>query len=224
MTIGLVKLSFDNNRTLILEDCLSIQDFKRNLVSISYLIKHGLIVQFNSSISIRNKYSFICSGTLLNGLYFLSPMSYDINAIESINDDEHDHLSKKMRVSNETYLWHLWLGHINSNRIQGLVKNGILISLIFEPILVCESYLEGKMIKRPFKAKGNRATVQLELIHTDVSYIYLMCHKSEAFEKFQEFKSGLTKVLKQKNNWVYVSKNFGLTKVVNTCLESLNLT
>ena len=40
-------------------------------------------------------------------------MSYDINAIESINNDEHDHLSKKMRVSNETYLWHLRLGHIN---------------------------------------------------------------------------------------------------------------
>ena len=100
MAIGLVELSFDNNRTLILEDCLSIQDFKRNLVSISYLIKHGLTVQFNSSISIRNKYSFICSSTLLNGVYFLSPMSYDINAIESINNDEHDHLSKKMRVSN----------------------------------------------------------------------------------------------------------------------------
>ena len=95
-------------------------------------------------------------------------MSYDINAIESINDDEHDHLSKKMRVSNETYLWHLWLGHINSNRIQGLVKSGILISLIFEPILVCESYLEGKMTKRSFKAKENRATVQLKLVHTDV--------------------------------------------------------
>ena len=60
------------------------------------------------------------------------------------------------------------LGHINPNRIQSLVKNGILSSLIFELILVCESYLEGKMTKRPFKAKENRTTVQLELVHTDV--------------------------------------------------------
>ena len=74
MAIGLVELSFDNNMPLILEDCLLVHDFKRNLVSVSCLIKHGLRVQFNFSISIRNKYSFICSGTLLNGLYFLSPM------------------------------------------------------------------------------------------------------------------------------------------------------
>ena len=95
-------------------------------------------------------------------------MSYNINVIESINNDEHDHLSNKKRVSNKTYLWHLRLGYINSNRIQGLVKSGILSSLIFEPIPICESCLEGKMTKRPFKAKGNCATIQLELVRTDV--------------------------------------------------------
>ena len=147
-------------------------------------------------------------------------MSYDINAIESINNDEHDHLSKKKRVSNETYFWHLRLGHINPNRIQGLFKSGILSSLIFELIPICESCLEGKMTKRPFKAKGNLATVQLELVHTDVCgpmtiqargryeyfitftddysryrYIYLMRYKSEAFGKFQEFKAEAEKQL-----------------------------
>ena len=147
-------------------------------------------------------------------------MSYDINAIESINNDEHDHLLKKMRVSNETYLWHLRLGHINPNKIQGLVKSGILSSLIFEPIPVCESCLEGKMTKRPFKAKGNCTTVELELVHTDVygpmtiqarggyeyfitftndysryGYIHLMRHKSETFRKFQEFKAEAEKQL-----------------------------
>ena len=80
-------------------------------------------------------------------------MSYSINAIEN-TDDEQFPLSKKRKVSNETYMWHLRLGHINSSRIHGLVKSGILNSLIFEPIPVCESCLEGKMTKRPFKAKG----------------------------------------------------------------------
>ena len=95
-----------------------------------------------------------------------------------------------------------------------MVKSKILSFLIFEPIPVCESCLEGKMTKRLFKAKGNRATVQLELVHTNVcgpmtiqakggyeyfitftddysryGYIYLMRHKSEAFGKFQEFKA-----------------------------------
>ena len=146
-------------------------------------------------------------------------MSYSINAIEN-TDDEQFPLSKKMKVSNETYMWHLRLGHINSSRIHGLVKSGILNSLIFEPIPVCESCLEGKMTKRPFKAKGNCATIQLELIHTDVcgpmsvqarggyeyfitftddypryGYVYLMRHKSEAFDKFREYKAEAEKQL-----------------------------
>ena len=146
-------------------------------------------------------------------------MSYSINAIEN-TDDEQFPLSKKRKFSNETYMWHLRLGHINSSRIHGLVKSGILNSLIFEPIPVCESCLEGKMTKRPFKAKGNRATIQLELVHTDVcgpmsvqarggyeyfitftddysryGYVYLMRHKSEAFDKFREYKAEAEKQL-----------------------------
>ena len=212
MAVGLVESCF-NNKTLCLSDCLFVPDFKRNLVYVSCLVEHGLTVQFNSSISIKSNNAFICSGLLINGLYFLTPMSYSINAIEN-TDDEQFPLSKKRKVSNETYMWHLRLGHINSSKIHGLVKSGILNSLIFEPIPVCESCLEGKMTKRPFKAKGNRATMQLELVHTDVcgpmsvqarggyeyfitftddysryGYVYLMCHKSEAFDKFREYKA-----------------------------------
>ena len=80
--IGPVLLFLENNRTLYLEDCLFVPDFKRNLVSVNCFVEHGLTLQFNSSISIRSKSFFICSGDLMNNLYFLSPLSYDINAIE----------------------------------------------------------------------------------------------------------------------------------------------
>ena len=145
-------------------------------------------------------------------------MSYDVLITEIV--DKHDHLAKKRKVSNETYLWHLRLGHINPNRIHGLVKSGILTSLDFEPIPVCESCLEGKMTKRPFKAKGYRSTKPLELVHTDVcgpinvqarggyeyfvtftddysryGYIYLMRQKSETFTKFREYKAEAEKQL-----------------------------
>ena len=217
--IGPVVLVFENNRTLCLEDCLFAPDFKRNLVSVSCLVEHGLTVQFNSSVSIRSKSSFICSGDLMNNLYFLSPLSYDINVIEIV-ENEHNHLAKERKVSNETYLWHLRLGHINPNRIHGLVKNGILNSLAFEPIPMCESCLEGKMTKRAFKAKGYRATKSLELVHTDVcgpmrvqarggyeyfvtftddylryGFVYLMHQKSETFDKFRKYKAEVEKQL-----------------------------
>ena len=195
MAVGIVELRF-NNKTLCLSDCLFVPDFKRNLVSVSCLVEHGLTVQFNSSVSIKSNNAFICSGLLINGLYFLTPMSDSINSIEN-NDDEQFSLSKKRKVSNEAYMWHLRLGHINSCRIHGLVKSGILNSLIFEPIPVCESCLEGKMTKRPFKAKGPmsvqaRGGYEYFITFTDdysrYGYVYLMCHKSEAFDKFREYK------------------------------------
>ena len=85
---------------------------------------------------------------------------------------------------------------------------------------MCESYLEGKMTKRPFKAKGYRATKPLELVHTDVcglmcvqardgyeyfvtftddysryGFVYLMRQKSETFDKFREYKAEAEKQL-----------------------------
>ena len=50
-------------------------------------------------------------------------LSYSINVIE-YTDDEQLTLSKKRKVSDITYLWHLRLGNINPNRIHGLVKSG----------------------------------------------------------------------------------------------------
>lgn len=63
-------------------------------VSVSCLFKQSLIVQFNSSISIKSNGIFICSRELTNGFHFLTHLSYNINAIENI-DDEHLLLSKK---------------------------------------------------------------------------------------------------------------------------------
>ena len=156
MAIGLVELCFDN-KTLCLSGYLFVPDFKRNLVHVNCLAERGLTVQFNSSVSIKSNNTFICSRILMNGLYFLTPLSYSINVIKRI-DDEQLPLFKKRKVSNETYLWHLRLSHFNPNIIHSLLKSGILNSLIFEPIPVCESCLESKMTERPFTTKGNHAT------------------------------------------------------------------
>ena len=89
-----------------------------------------------------------------------------------------------------------------------------------EHISVCESCLEGKITKRPFSSKGNRAHGLLELVHTDVcepmnikaregyryfvtfindyfryGYTYLLRHKSETFDRFKEFKAEAEKQL-----------------------------
>ena len=93
------------------------------------------------------------------------------------------------------------------------MKDGLLEPLDFNEFSICKSYLEGKMTKRPFNAKGNRAKDLLELLHSDVcgsmsiqarggyeyfitftddysrfGYVYLMKWNSEGFEKFKEFR------------------------------------
>lgn len=78
--------------------------------------------------------------------------------------------NKRPKVSKEddTYLWHLRLGHISLEMINQLTKVGPLRELSVGTLPVCESCLEGKMTKRPFSEKGNRAKEPLELIHSDV--------------------------------------------------------
>ena len=49
-----------------------------------------------------------------------------------------------------------------------MVKFGILPSLIIEDLPVYESYIEGKMTKMPFIAKGYRANECLESVHTNM--------------------------------------------------------
>ena len=86
--------------------------------------------------------------------------------------------------------------------------------VLLESLDACEPCLMGKMTKTPFSGTMERATDLLEIIHTDVcgptsvkahgkyryfltftddlsryGYIYLMKHKSEAFEMFREFQS-----------------------------------
>ena len=156
----------------------------------------------------------ICSSNIVDGLYILTPYKHELYNFELDNNSHVKSLKRKFPSTSDAYLWHLHLGHINSNRIQRLIKDDLLEPLDFDRFLVCESCLEGKMTKRPFNAKGRRAQDLIELVHLDVcgpmltqakggyeyfitftddysrfGYVYLMKRKSEAFEKFKEFRA-----------------------------------
>lgn len=66
------------------------------------------------------------------------------------------------------YLWHLRSDHINEDKITRLVKDQTLNLLKKIHLPPCEFDFEGKMIKRPFNAKGTKATQLLEFVHTNV--------------------------------------------------------
>src|SRR4051812_6131926 len=108
----------------------------------------------------------------------------------------------------------LSLGHISKKRMKKLHGDGLLTSFDFESYEICQACLLGKMAKSPFSGLPERATDLLELIHTNVcgpmsttarggyhyfitftydfsryTYVYLMKHNLETFEKFKKFQS-----------------------------------
>ena len=110
----------------------------------------------------------ICQAKLENGLYLLRPDTRQLNNSELFKVAHPKLKRQKVSPSDDTYLWHLRLGHINLDRITRLVKDGLLRDLSVGSLPVCKSCLEGKMTKRPFSAKGQRAKEPLHLVHSDV--------------------------------------------------------
>ena len=115
---------------------------------------------------------FICFDNIVDGLYIMTPDKYKLYNSELDNNSHVKSLKRKFPSTSDAYLWHLSLGHINSNKIQRLIKDGLLEPLDFDGFPIYESCWEGKMTKRPFNAKGRRAQDLLELVHSDVwSYV-----------------------------------------------------
>ncbi|GJU92897.1 retrotransposon protein, putative, ty1-copia subclass [Tanacetum coccineum] len=113
-----------------------------------------------------------------------------------------------------TYLWHCRLAHISKKRIEKLQHEGLLKSTDDESFDQCVSCLSGKMTRKSFPHRPERATDLLGIIHTDVcgplrhvskqgasyfitftddysryGYVYLLKHKHEVFETFKVFKN-----------------------------------
>ena len=156
ITVGVFNLCFDSG-VLILEDCLYVPNVRRNLISATYLGKHGYCVILKDNVVIKKDKVFSCSSNIVHGLYILTPNKHELYNFELYNNSHVKSLKRKFSSTCDAYLWHLRLGHINSNRIQRLIQDGLLKPLDFGGFPVCKSCLEGKMTKRPFSAKGRRA-------------------------------------------------------------------
>ncbi|GJU03050.1 retrotransposon protein, putative, ty1-copia subclass [Tanacetum coccineum] len=67
-----------------------------------------------------------------------------------------------------TYLWHCHLAHISKKLIEKLPHDGLLKSTDEESFDKCASCLSGKMTRKPFPHRTERANDLLGIIHTDV--------------------------------------------------------
>ncbi|GJT77136.1 retrotransposon protein, putative, ty1-copia subclass [Tanacetum coccineum] len=132
----------------------------------------------------------------------------NVNSMYSVSN------KRAKRNLDSTYLWHCRLAHISKKRIEKLQHDGLLKSMDDESFDQCLSCLSGKMSRKPFPHRNERASDLLGIIHTDVcgplrhvsrqgasyfitfmddysrcGYFYLLKHKHEVFETFKVFKN-----------------------------------
>ncbi|CAA0807056.1 Uncharacterized mitochondrial protein AtMg00300, partial [Striga hermonthica] len=184
------------------------------------MFMNSFSAMFDNKVVIHFGKKFICSGSLVDNLYILESKSSPLQQKQLLNSSSNLNKRNEPSKMNETYLWHLRIGHINLRRIQRLVADRPLGSLKVEAFPTCESCLEGKITKRVFSSKGHRAEDVLGLVHSDLcgpmsiqerggfeyfvtfnndysryGYIFLLHRKSECFEKFLEYKVVVEKQL-----------------------------
>ena len=83
-----------DSRVLILEDYLYVPNVCRNLISRTYLGKHGYCVILKDNVVIKKDKVFICSGNIVDGLYILTPNKHELYNSELDNDSHVKSLKK----------------------------------------------------------------------------------------------------------------------------------
>ena len=157
VAVGAVRLEL-GNKFLVLNNVYCIPGFKRNLILVSKLYEQLFTVSiYNNQIVISRNGLNICHANNENGLYILRPNKRTLLNTELFRVEHPKPKKQKILDNDDTYLWHLRLGHISLDRINRLVKDGPLKELKVGNLPVCESCLEGKMTKRSFSGKGYRA-------------------------------------------------------------------
>ena len=74
------------SRILILEDCLYLPNVHRNLISATYLGRHGYCVILKENVVIKKDKVFICSGNIAYGLYIITPDKHELYIFELDNN------------------------------------------------------------------------------------------------------------------------------------------
>nr|GEX71387.1 retrotransposon protein, putative, Ty1-copia subclass [Tanacetum cinerariifolium] len=138
-------------------------------------------------------------------LYFNGIYEIDMHdLISNVNSIYNVSTKRAKHNLDSTYLWHLRLAHISKKRIEKLQQKGLLKSTDDESFDQCISCLFGKITRKSFPHRPERATDLLGIIHTDVcgplrhvsrqgasyfitftddyshyGYVYLLKHKHE---------------------------------------------
>ncbi|RVX08125.1 Retrovirus-related Pol polyprotein from transposon TNT 1-94 [Vitis vinifera] len=147
------------------EECVDMGDGSKVKVEFFGMIKLKLITE-SGKVDIFCNSVLIGNGVLFGNLYSLSlhhGLLCDSSSVNSVVG------CKRARMNlSSSMLWHKRLGHISRQRLERLVKDGVLSNLDFSDFETCVVCLKGKMTTKTRKEKIDRCGRTLDLIHTDI--------------------------------------------------------
>lgn len=187
-----------------MSNVLCVPTLTTNLLSVSQITEKGNIVAFSSKgCTIHDAHrNLLATASLVDGLYKLDgKKEMALATIQSVGSME---------------LWHRRLAHLNSADLKHM-KNGAVkgVSFVDNGInSACVACCKGKFSRKPFPKNGSRAGQLLEVVHADLAgkmecnsiggnkyclvlvddysrrtFVYMLKHKNETFDRFCSFKS-----------------------------------
>ncbi|GJQ96707.1 retrotransposon protein, putative, ty1-copia subclass [Tanacetum coccineum] len=198
--IGSYDLVFPNGLVICLDNCYYAPSILRGVVSVHRLVENGFVQRFTDFgilVSKNNVHYF--NAIPSNGIYEIDMH----NLVPNVNSIYNVSTKRAKHNLDSTYLWHCRLAHISKKRIEKLQQEGLLKSTDDESFDQCVSCLLGKMTRKSFPHRPERATDLLGIIHTDV------CGPLRHVSRQVENQLGKTiKALRSDRGGEYISQEF----------------
>jgi hypothetical protein len=170
---------------------------------------------FESNKCILLKYgTFVGKGYDSGGLFYLSLYGVCNKSVNSV-------------ISNESYIWHSRLCHINFGCVSWLANLNLIPKFDLVKSSKCQVCVQSKQPRKPHKAAEARNLAPLDLIHSDLCemnkiltkgrkqyfitfiddstifcYVYLLKSKDEALHYFKAYKVEVENQLERKIKWL----------------------
>ncbi|GJS80437.1 putative reverse transcriptase domain-containing protein [Tanacetum coccineum] len=163
--IGSFDLVLPNGLVICLENFHYAPTITRGVVSVSRLVDNGFIQCFTDYGILVSKNDLLYFNVIpRDGIYEI----YMLNLMPNVNSIYNVSNKRVKHNLDSTYLWHYLLAHISKKCIEKLQHDRLLKSTDDESFDQCVSCLSGKMTRKPFPHRTERATDLLGLIHIDV--------------------------------------------------------
>ena len=158
--LGIVRIKTYDSVVRTLFNVRHVPNLKKNLLTLGIFNSQGYKYNGEGGVLTISKGALVfVKGKMVNGLYMLQGSTIvGFAAISSFSDS----------ASDNTYLWHMRLGHMSEACMSLLSKRGLLNGQKIGKLDFCEHCVFGKQCKVKFSIANHRNKGTVDYIHSDL--------------------------------------------------------